>query len=379
MHHGLQLTVCDDGVSVAQAASNAATTEMTRPVQRALAESDDHFDRIGRIISAREAGAATARAKQRRGRRRTRTLTSGNAVAFPAAMTTATAPPDVHTHFFTVDVEEYFQVNAFETVAPRATWSSYPRRLDRTMPIILAQLERAGVRGTFFCLGWVAREAPGVIRDIANAGHEIASHGFWHRRVTTLTPDSFREDLRSSRQALEDVAGAPVIGFRAPSFSIVPGTEWAFDVLIEEGFRYDSSLFPIKRRGYGYWGAPRVPHVIRREGGTLAEFPLATTSILGFPLPAAGGGYLRQFPFGFIRRAFAEASASGVSATFYIHPWELDPDQPRLDVPLLTRVRHYRGLAATEGRIARLLREFRFDAIASRLDSVLAAGAEPAG
>jgi polysaccharide deacetylase family protein (PEP-CTERM system associated) len=235
---------------------------------------------------------------------------------------------------------------------------------------LLAQLDRAGFRGTFFTLGWVAEHSPEIVRQIAAAGHEIASHGYWHRRVTTMTPDEFREDLRASKHALEALTGTPVLGFRAPSFSIVPGCEWAFDVLLEEGFTYDSSLFPIRRRGYGYPGAPRTPHVIRRPSGHLAEFPLATMSMLGVTLPAAGGGYLRHLPFGLIRRAFAGSSARGESATFYIHPWELDPDQPRLEVPFLTRVRHYRGLAHTEQRIDQLLAEFRFGTIASRVDEV---------
>lgn len=276
------------------------------------------------------------------------------------------AGPTGH-HFFTVDVEEYFHVNAFESVVARDAWESYPRRLELAVPILLDLLAGVGARGTFFTLGWVAKHSPGVVRDIARAGHEIASHGYWHRRVTTLTPQEFREDLRTSKQELEDVIGAPVLGFRAPSFSIVPGREWAFDVLLEEGFRYDSSLFPIHRRGYGYPGVPGTPHMIARAGGALAEFPLATTSFFGYPVPAAGGGYLRQLPFGVIRRAFEDSRRRGEPATFYIHPWELDPSQPRLPVPFLTRVRHYRGLDRTRDRIAALLRDFRFGTIASRL------------
>ena len=283
-----------------------------------------------------------------------------------AATIAAAASPTPH--FFTVDVEEYFQVSAFDAVLTRDEWAARPRRLDRTIPLLLDQLARHQSRGTFFTLGWVARHEPAVVRQIADAGHEIASHGFWHRRVNTLTPAAFREDLRSSKKALEELAGQPVLGYRAPSFSISPGTEWAFDVLLEEGFRYDSSLFPIRRRDYGYPSAPRVPHAIRRAGGTLVEFPMATVRLPGLTLPAAGGGYLRQLPFGLIRRAFRDASARRSSATFYIHPWELDPDQPRLPVGMLTRVRHYRGLSRTLGRIEALLNEFRFTSIASRLD-----------
>jgi polysaccharide deacetylase family protein (PEP-CTERM system associated) len=271
-------------------------------------------------------------------------------------------------HFFTVDVEEHFQVSAFDDVVSRDAWLSLPGRLDRSIPLLLDRLERRGAKGTFFTLGWVAKHRSGVVREIAAAGHEVASHGFWHRRVNTISPEEFREDIRSSKAALEDVTGTAVIGYRAPSFSIVPGCEWAFDVLLEEGYRYDSSIFPITRGGYGYPGAPRVPHLIERESGMLREFPMATTMFAGIPVPAAGGGYLRQFPFWIIQRAFAQASADGVPATFYIHPWEVDPDQPRMPVGLITRLRHYRGLSATLGRIERLLDQFQFTSIESFIE-----------
>ncbi|MEP6492889.1 MAG: XrtA system polysaccharide deacetylase [bacterium] len=281
-------------------------------------------------------------------------------------------------HFFTVDVEEYFHVNAFEGTISRDDWPKWPVRLDRSIPTLLDALERRGARGTFFVLGWVAAHSPEIVRRIASAGHEIASHGYWHRRIPTMTPAQFREDLRASKAVLEDLTGTPVLGFRAPSFSIIPGFEWAFDVLLDEGFRYDSSLFPIRRTGYGYPTAPRVPHMIRRPAGALAEFPLATTSIGSLAIPAAGGGYLRQFPFALIRRAFSEASRAGIPATFYIHPWEIDPDQPRVPVSWLTRIRHYRGLSDTLPRIERLLAEFQFVPMATHLDWLIESFAEPA-
>lgn len=281
-------------------------------------------------------------------------------------------------HFFTVDVEEYFHVNAFESVISREDWPLWPKRLDRSVPELLDVMARHGARGTFFVLGWVAEQSPEIVRLIADAGHEIASHGHWHRRIPGMTPTQFREDLRSSKTALENVIGASVLGFRAPSFSILPGFEWAFDVLLEEGFRYDSSLFPIRRRGYGNPNAKREPHLIHRAAGVLAEFPLATTLIAGFSWPAAGGGYLRHLPLGLMRRAFGEADARGTPATFYIHPWEIDPGQPRVDVSALTRLRHYRGLSRTLGRLESILSEFRFGSIASYLDR-FTASASPTG
>jgi polysaccharide deacetylase family protein (PEP-CTERM system associated) len=270
-------------------------------------------------------------------------------------------------HFFTVDVEEYFQVSAFDRTVSRDDWQRLPSRLEHNIPPLLAALDRAGAKGTFFVLGWVAKHRPEIVREIVAGGHEIASHGFWHHRVNTISPDEFRNDVRSSKQVLEDLTGAAIQGYRAPSFSIVPGTEWAFDVLLEEGFRYDSSLFPIRRRGYGYPGSPREPHVIRRASGELSEFPLATTTLAGLTIPAAGGGYLRHFPLSIIRRAFRQATARETPATFYVHPWEIDPDQPRLPVGAITRVRHYRGLSGALERIQRLLAEFRFTSIASYL------------
>ncbi|MDB4870301.1 MAG: hypothetical protein JWL97_1305 [Gemmatimonadales bacterium] len=273
-------------------------------------------------------------------------------------------------HFFTVDVEEYFQVKALESAVSRERWAAQPSRLARSIDALLETLDRHNARGTFFVLGWIAEHRPEVVQAIAAAGHEIASHGFWHERVTALDRDALREDVRSSKQALEDLIGAEITGYRAPSFSIIPGCEWAFDVLIEEGYRYDSSLFPIRRRGYGYPDSPRAPHVIKRPAGLIAEFPLATTSFFRYPIPAAGGGYLRQFPLVIIRRAFREASERSEPATFYIHPWEIDPGQPRLPVSALNRIRHYRGLGSTLERIDLILEEFSFGTIGSYLPTL---------
>jgi polysaccharide deacetylase family protein (PEP-CTERM system associated) len=275
----------------------------------------------------------------------------------------------VTAHIFTVDVEDYFQVYALERFVDRSEWDRFPSRVERNTDVILELLDRHGATGTFFTLGWVADKHPAIVRRIVDAGHEIASHGWWHRKVTMLSRAQFREDVYAAKMALEQVSGHPVLGYRAPSFSITPGFEWAFDVLLETGYRYDSSLFPIKRMNYGYPKTPPIPHLIHRDKGDLMEFPLATTRIGTMHIPAAGGGYLRQFPYAIIRRAFREHTNAGMPAVFYIHPWEVDPDQPRFDVPLLTRIRHYRKLGKTAGLIDRLLAEFRFTSIARRLAS----------
>jgi polysaccharide deacetylase family protein (PEP-CTERM system associated) len=274
-----------------------------------------------------------------------------------------TLPPP---HIFSVDLEEYFQVLAFEQAVPRSAWESMPSRVDASLNSLLDLLARFDAVATFFAVGWLAERKPGLVRRVVEQGHEIASHSGWHRRVTALSPAELREDVRRCRATLEQAAGRPVLGFRAPSFSIVPGAEWAFDVLIEEGYRYDSSIFPIRRPGYGYPGAPTVPYQIRRQAGTLMELPMATTSFLGVRLPAAGGGYLRQLPYRLIERAFDEHSARGESAMLYVHPWEIDPEQPRLAVSLVSRIRHYNGLEKTLPRLERLLSRFRFTSVERR-------------
>jgi polysaccharide deacetylase family protein (PEP-CTERM system associated) len=270
-------------------------------------------------------------------------------------------------HIFTVDVEEYFQVHAFEGVVRRSQWPTLPSRVAQNIEVLLELLARHDVTATFFILGWVADRHPHVVRRIASAGHEIASHGWWHYRVTTLQPSEFREDIRSSKAILEDITGHVVSGYRAPSFSITPDSQFAFEILLEEGYLYDSSIFPIWRPSYGWHGAPPIPHVMQCASGALLEFPLATSLWGPFRIPAAGGGYLRQLPLSVVQRAFRAHSAEGIPGVFYVHPWELDPDQPRMSVGPLTRVRHYRGLRNSAERLQRLMCEFGFTSIAKRL------------
>lgn len=261
-------------------------------------------------------------------------------------------------HLFTVDVEEYFQVVALAPYAPVERWASLPSRVEAPVDRLLDLMARRGARGTFFTVGWVAERHPALVRRIADAGHELASHTYDHQRVTHQTPAAFRESVRRTKGILEALTGTAVLGFRAPSFSIVRGTEWALDVLLEEGHRYDSSLFPVRRDGYGYEGGARDPHWLERPGGRLAEFPPATLVALGRRWPAAGGAYFRLLPYGLVQAALRSAAARGHPATFYIHPWEWDPEQPRFEVPLLTRIRHYGGQRGVFGRLERLLAEF---------------------
>ncbi len=276
-------------------------------------------------------------------------------------------------HFFTVDVEEYFQVVALAPYAPMARWESFASRVEAATDAVLGLLERHGARGTFFTVGWVAERHPALIRRIAAAGHELASHTYDHQRITHQTPEHFRESVRRTKDIIEALTGEALIGFRAPSFSIVRGCEWALDVLLEEGHRYDSSLFPVARAGYGYVDGSRDPYWIDRPSGRLAEIPPATLRVAGRTLPAAGGAYFRILPPLLVHRALADAERRGVPGTFYIHPWEWDPDQPRFDVPLLTRIRHYAGQAGVFKRLDALLSRFRFTAIRDALPQVLPA------
>lgn len=271
------------------------------------------------------------------------------------------------TQLFSIDVEEHFQANAFDRVVSREDWDRQSSRVEGNTERLLELLGRTGARATCFVLGWVAERHPALVRRIAAEGHEVASHGWWHRRIGSLTAPELRQEVRDSKRILEDLTGAPVTGFRAPSFSITPGREWAFDVLLEEGYTYDSSLFPIRRPDYGYPASPVIPHEIRRPSGVLLEIPMATARVFGMRIPAAGGGYLRQLPYALIRRAARDAVARRRPGMFYIHPWEVDPGQPRLPVGVVTRLRHYGGLGKTLGHLERLLTEFRFTSVAEWL------------
>ena len=269
-----------------------------------------------------------------------------------------------------VDVEDYFQVSAFDAVVSRADWPSLESRVVANTERLLDLFDRTSVRATFFVLGWVAEHFPALIRDIAARGHEIASHGYNHQLVYSISPAAFREDVRSAKRLLEDLSGTPVRGYRAPSYSIVERSLWALDVLIEEGYEYDTSIYPIHHDRYGIANAERQVHVLKRARGSLIEFPGSTVRLGGVNLPIGGGGYFRLLPYGWTRWGIERVNTvERQPVVFYLHPWEVDPEQPRMSVGRATRIRHYTGLASTLARLTRLVSTFRFDTVASVIAS----------
>ena len=267
-----------------------------------------------------------------------------------------------------VDLEDYFQVSAFERVVAFDQWPAMEGRLEASAERLLLLFAEFRVRATFFVLGWNARRLPGLVRRIADEGHEIASHSFAHRLVYRMTPREFRDDLRCARSAIEDVTGRRVTGYRAPSYSITADSLWALDILGEEEYTFDSSVFPIRHDRYGIPGAARHPYAVPAGGGTLWEVPPTTIRLCGMNLPAAAGGYLRLLPFWWTRMAMRRLNRSeGSSAIVSTHPWELDPGQPRFDVDPVTRLRHYGRLNRTETLLRRLLGEFQFTTVSDVL------------
>jgi polysaccharide deacetylase family protein (PEP-CTERM system associated) len=268
-----------------------------------------------------------------------------------------------------VDVEEWFQVQAFAGVIPREAWHSYDTRVEASTDRILARFAEAGVRATFFTLGCVAERHPALVRRIAAQGHEIASHGHGHELVHHIGPERFRADIRRARRILEDITGVAVRGYRAPTFSIGPAiTPWAHAILAEEGYGYSTSVFPVGHDLYGSPEAPRGPHLPDVDG--VPELPMTTLRAFGRNLPCAGGGWFRLAPYAVFRAALRQVNgAERRPGMFYFHPWEIDPGQPRLrDAPRLARLRHYARQGSMEQRIARLLRDFAW----GRVDEVFA-------
>jgi len=266
------------------------------------------------------------------------------------------------TNALTVDVEDYFHVAALAPNIHRDSWASRESRVVSNTQKLLAIFEQFDVRGTFFVLGWVAERHPQLVRDIAARGHEIACHGYSHRLVYEQSPEEFYSETLRAKNLLEEITGSAVVGYRAASYSIVRESLWALDILVELGFAYDSSIFPVRHDRYGIPNAERVPHRLATlKGKTIVEWPLATARILGCRLPVAGGGYFRLLPYWLSRWGLASINRRELQPfIFYLHPWEIDPEQPRVSASWLSRFRHYTNLGKCEERLRRLLGEFRF-------------------
>jgi polysaccharide deacetylase family protein (PEP-CTERM system associated) len=272
---------------------------------------------------------------------------------------------------FTVDVEDYFQVSAFEGAIPRDAWESVAPRIDNGLSELLDLVDGVGVRGTFFVLGWVARRRPDLLRAIAGRGHEIGCHSHEHRLVYSQTPEGFRADLRLALDAIQEATGRPCVLYRAPTFSITRKSLWALPILAEEGIRLDSSIYPVVHDRYGIPGAPRFPYRPLRTVPDFVEFPPATFRLFGTTLPCAGGGYLRIYPPALTRYALRQINGTdGQPALVYVHPWELDPAQPVVPVGRLRNLRHRMNLHAMASRLAGLLTSFRFSTLEAAVASL---------
>ena len=280
------------------------------------------------------------------------------------------ASPEPLVNGLSVDVEDWFQVGAFEDVIERGNWDGLQTRVERNVDEILEMFDEAEVKATFFTLGWVARRHPAMLRRIAEAGHELASHGWDHARVYTMDRTRFGADIRKAKQEIEDASGFAVIGYRAPSFSIDHRTPWAYLELAEQGYSYSSSVAPIAHDHYGWREAPRFAFK-PLPWADLVELPVTTAEFAGRRLAAGGGGFFRVLPYGFSRWAIRQVNRrENRPAVFYFHPWEIDPGQPRVSgAPLKSRLRHYTKLDAMSGKLRQLVREFtwgRMDVVAHR-------------
>jgi polysaccharide deacetylase family protein (PEP-CTERM system associated) len=256
----------------------------------------------------------------------------------------------------TIDFEDWYQ----GLEIPHSDWDGFEDRIGRSGRHLLEILAAAGARATFFVLGYVAERHPELVREIREAGHEIGTHGYSHTLIYRQTPELFKQELTRAVGALQDITGEKPLGHRAPFFSITRQSLWALDILAELGLRYDSSIFPVKNYRYGIEDAPRWPYSLQAGGAPLYEFPITTWRVFGVNVPVSGGAYFRIYPYAFTRAALRAAAAGGQPMVFYLHPWEIDPEHPRIPLPRRIAATHYFNLGATEGRLKRLLRDFRF-------------------
>jgi polysaccharide deacetylase family protein (PEP-CTERM system associated) len=254
-----------------------------------------------------------------------------------------------------VDVEDYFHAESFSDIVDRSRWDSYSSRVEDNTQRLLALLAKLNVHATFFVLGWVAERFPALVREIAAGGHELGCHSYWHRLIYKLNPAEFREDTRRAKDVIEQTVGQPVRGYRAPTYSVVDGSLWALEILSELGFSYDSSIFPIHHDRYGIPDAPRAPFRFATPSGSMTEFPITTFRLAGHNLPVGGGGYLRLLPRIYTRLGLQRVQREGLPVVIYIHPWEIDPEQPRLAGRLSSRLRHYTNLSRTLERFESVL------------------------
>jgi polysaccharide deacetylase family protein (PEP-CTERM system associated) len=269
------------------------------------------------------------------------------------------------------DIEEYFHVSAFSDSNPAEGWLRCESRVEQSTDYILEILDQTGTKGTFFVLGWLASHRPHLVRKIADCGHEIGSHSFWHRQVFRLSPDEFRHDTADSKRAIEDASGKPVQGYRAPSFSILKETPWAYEILAELGFTYDSSIFPVSHPNYGVAAAPRKPYLVSTQSAPIVEVPMPTVEVGTRRAPIGGGAYLRILPYWYTRRAIESLNHSDeIPVCIYAHPWEFDPQQPRMDGRLTSKIRHYVGLRGMRIKLANLVRDFEFETMGSMVERV---------
>lgn len=273
----------------------------------------------------------------------------------------------------TVDVEDYFHVSALAEVIPRRDWGRMEYRAERSTDRLLELFAERNIRATFFVLGWVAQRSPALVKRIHAAGHEVACHGLTHELVYRQTPEVFRDETASSKALLEDLIGTAVLGYRAASYSITARSLWAIDILCELGFRYDSSIFPIAHDRYGIRGASTRPGpFVSPKGNSIVEFPLSTAKLLGMRVPVAGGGYFRLLPYWFTRWGLSDINKTDdLPFIFYLHPWEIDPQQPRIRARWISRFRHYTNLAVCEARLCKLMADFRFASVREVLQAHL--------
>ncbi len=276
-----------------------------------------------------------------------------------------------------VDIEDWFQVGAFENCIDRGDWDGLELRVERNTDRVMALFDSAGVKGTFFTLGWVAERAPALIRRIVDAGHELASHGYDHQRVFNMDRAAFRADLSRTRAILEDISGKAIIGYRAPSFSIDRRTPWAHEELAAAGYAYSSSVAPVVHDHYGWPDSPRFAWRPVADSAMM-ELPVTTARLGGRTLAAGGGGFFRMLPYAFSRWAIRQVNDAGQPAMLYFHPWEVDPDQPRVaNAPVRSRLRHYSRLSAMSGKLERLLRDFRWGRVDALVPGLAATQPDP--